>query len=276
MNQRFQNAEIKRVSEQYAENELYKAVCSIGPQLENELTEFGLCSEECFMESLELLSVIADQGEEILPELDDLWLRKHNEYKRFDRSVSEDEIRKAVGIVFGFAILATDSSRHPFYRRTLSERLMETIATYHFQDWPTTLKRIFSVPLPDGWFDAFIDEEPDGGDDAGVGLPIPKAINTERAQKYFQKAIEKGYMKLENGKFIWLGVGGKGKKSQLAYFCGRVYEYKYSINGNVGTEFPEEELVKLFGVTRLYTLLTQTYAATKQQAWKVLIDDLFV
>ena len=52
MNQRFQNAEIKHVSEQYAENELYKAVSSIGLQLENELKEFGLCPEECFMETI--------------------------------------------------------------------------------------------------------------------------------------------------------------------------------------------------------------------------------
>ena len=40
MNQRFQPAEIKRVSEQYAENELYKAICTIGTQLEYELKEF--------------------------------------------------------------------------------------------------------------------------------------------------------------------------------------------------------------------------------------------
>ena len=79
MNQRFQNAEIKHVSEQYAENELYKAVSSIGLQLENELKEFGLCPEECFMETLELLSVIAEKGEDILPKVDILWLRKENE-----------------------------------------------------------------------------------------------------------------------------------------------------------------------------------------------------
>ena len=53
MNQRFQNAEIRLVSEQYADNELYHAVSSIGQQLEAELTGFGLCPEEGFMEVLE-------------------------------------------------------------------------------------------------------------------------------------------------------------------------------------------------------------------------------
>ena len=65
MNQRFQNEEIRRVAEQFADNELYKAICTIGPQLENESREFGLCSEECFVEALELLSAIADKGEDI-------------------------------------------------------------------------------------------------------------------------------------------------------------------------------------------------------------------
>jgi hypothetical protein len=59
MNQRFQNEEIRNVSEQYAGNELYKAISTIGPQLESELA-FGLCPEECFMEALELLTAIAE------------------------------------------------------------------------------------------------------------------------------------------------------------------------------------------------------------------------
>lgn len=272
MNQRFQNEEIGLVSEQYADNELYKAVRSIGQQLESEMEKFGLCPEECFMESLELLSAIADKGEEILPELEDFWLRKHNEYKRFDRSVSEDEIRKAVGIVFGFAILATDSSRHPFYHSTLSERLMETIAKYQFQDWPTTLTHIFSVPLPDGWFDAFIEEDAEEDDD----VMLPKELDTKKARKYFARAIQKKYMeKTDDGKYRWIGTNDKGNRSELAYFCGKVYGYKYTISGNAGENFPEDSLNKLFSVSRLYSSLTQVYNAQKPQRWRSQIDELF-
>jgi hypothetical protein len=271
MNQRFQNAEIKRVSEQYAENELYKAVSSIGFQLENELKEFGLCSEECFMETLEVLSSIAEKGKEILSELDEIWLHKENEYRRYDRHVNEDEIRKAVGIVFGFAILAIDSSRDCFYRHTLSERLAMVVANHKWDGWSKTLELIFSVPLPDGWFDAFVDEEPEEGDD----INLPKDLDTPRARIFFPKAIEKQYMAIEKGKFHWIGTNDKGNISELAYFCGKVYNYKYTISGNAGEDFPEESLNKLFGVKRLYSSLTQVYNAQKPQRWRSLIDSLF-
>ncbi|MCR4665581.1 MAG: hypothetical protein K5660_09495 [Paludibacteraceae bacterium] len=161
MNQRFQSEEIRFVVEQYGNNELYRAICTIGPRLESELTGFGLCPEECFMEALELLSAIADKGDGILPELENVWLRKYNEYNRFDRHVREDVIRKAVGIVFGFTILAIDSSRHPFYRYKLTQQLTMVIANHQFEGWSSTLETIFSVPLADGWFDIFINEEPE-------------------------------------------------------------------------------------------------------------------
>lgn len=271
MNQRFQNEEIKRVSEQYAENELYRAVTSIGARLESELPEFGLCPEECFMEVLELLSAIAEQGEDILPEVDNLWLLKENEYRRFDRSVSEAEIRKAVGIVFGFAILAIDSSRHPFYRRSLTERLTQVVASRKFKGWSQTLDQIFSVPLPDGWFDAYIDEEPEEPN----SINLPKDLDTPRARKYFQKAIGKDWLRLEDGKFCWIGTNDKGNTSELAYFLGKVYNYQYTISGNAGEDFPEESLNKLFGVRRLYSSLTQVYNAKKPQRWRSQIDAIF-
>lgn len=161
MNQRFQPAEIKLVSEKYAENELYKAICQIGRQLEAELTEFGLCPEECIVETLELLNIIANKGDAISTEIEDIWLQKHNEYKRFDRHVSENEIRKAVGIVFGFAILALGTSSHSFYKFTLTQQLMQNIANHSFEEWPLMLDKIFSISLPDGWYDTFINEEPE-------------------------------------------------------------------------------------------------------------------
>lgn len=272
MNQRYQNAEIRLVSEQYAENELYKAVSSIGLQLENELKEFGLCPEECFMEALELLSAIAEKGEDVLPELENLWLRKENEYRRCNRQVSTDEIRKAVGIVFGFAILAIDSSSHMFYRYTLSEQLMMVVANHKWEGWQSTLGQIFSVPLSDGWFDVFLDEEPEEGDD----LHLPKELNTPQARKYFRKAIELQYMKaVDDGKYRWIGTDNKGKTAELAYFLGKVYNYKYTYTGNAGEDFPEDSLNKLFGTSRLYSSLTQVYNAQKPQRWRSLIDAMF-
>ena len=211
MNQRFQNVEIRLVSERYAKNELYKAVSTIGLQLENELKEFGLCPEECFMEVLEFLSAIAEKGEDILPGLEKLWLQKENEYRRYNRQVNADEIRKAVGIVFGFAILAIDSSHHRFYRYSLSEQLTMVIANHKWADWNRMLEQIFSVPLPDGWFDVYIDEEPEGDGDMA---DFAKSINSLRKQmpntplivqlvkQQYNTSCQQFMGKMENPRFI--------------------------------------------------------------------------
>lgn len=106
-------------------------------------------------------------------------------------------------------------------------------------------------------------------------LPLPKSLDTQRAKTYFQKAIDNGLLKLENGKFSWIQIGNRGGKSQLAYFCGKVYEYEHSINGNIGTSFPEEDLNALFGIKRMQSLLQQVYKATNKQSWRQKIDELF-
>ena len=159
MNQRFQPEEIKRVSEQNAGNELYLSIRSICSRLESEY-KFALCAEECFTEVVELLSTVADRGKGILADIENIWFEKFNEYRRFDRQMPDEDLSKGVGIVLGFTILALDSSCHPFYRYTLARRLTEVVAGHQFDGWTTTLGRIFSVPLPDGWFDGFIEEEP--------------------------------------------------------------------------------------------------------------------
>lgn len=161
MNQRFQNEEKKCVRKENAGDELYKAINSIVPQFETELNEFRLSPEECFWDVRELLDAIADDGEDILPDIINIWHRKFNEYKSFDPKINDDELRKAVGIVLGFVILAVDSSSSFFYRRKLTEGLTEVIADdkHCFDGWVETLERIFSIPLPDGWFDAYIISE---------------------------------------------------------------------------------------------------------------------
>lgn len=178
MNQRFQSAEIALVSDQFADDLLYKAINEIGLQLEAE-TAFGMCPEECFTDAVEILSVIAEKGEEIVPEIEKLWLSKYNEYRRLDRKVSEEETRKVVGILFGFVVLAIDSSNYRFYRYELSRRLTELIVKHKFTDWTTTLDRIFSVPLPDGWFDAFIEQAPENESDV---MELTKGVSALRKQ----------------------------------------------------------------------------------------------
>ena len=112
------------------------------------------------------------------------------------------------------------------------------------------------------------------GDKAHTSLP--KELDTPRARRYFAEAVRLGYMELtEDGRYRWLGTGRKPCTAELAYFLGRVYNYKYTITGNAGEDFPEESLNKLFGVKRLYSSLTQVYNAQKPQRWRSQIDEMF-
>lgn len=111
---------------------------------------------------------------------------------------------------------------------------------------------------------------------AGGNNGLPKELDTPRARTYFAKAIEQQYMELtEDGRFRWIGTGKKPCRAELAYFLGKVYNYKYTITGNAGENFPEESLNRLFGATRLYSSLTQVYNAQKPQRWRSQIDEMF-
>ena len=266
MNQRFQNEEIKRVSEQYAQNELYKAICQIGGQLEAELTEFGLCSEECVVETLALLTIIAEKGKDVLPELDNIWLRMHNEYKRFDRQVGDEEIRKAVGIVFGFTILALATSSHHFYKFKLTRQLLQTIVSHKFEDWSTTIDKIFSLPLPLGWFDSFIyveSEEEAGTERREPGAKATKftdfIINSSESEEVIsvvRENIRSGTP--QQTAFVIIGGIEAGKISRNVSTPSIEREFKVNANsikpyltkykrGNVYKERELEPYKKLFG-----------------------------
>ena len=107
-------------------------------------------------------------------------------------------------------------------------------------------------------------------------MPLSKELDTPRARTYFAKAIEQQYMEpTDDGRFRWIGTGKKPCRAELAYFLGKVYNYKYTITGNAGENFPEESLNSLFGATRLYSSLTQVYNAQKPQSWRSRIDDMF-
>ena len=110
---------------------------------------------------------------------------------------------------------------------------------------------------------------------SGSGLTLSGSLDTKRTRYYFEKAVSKGWIAKEGNKLTWQGIGGKAHLSQLAYFCGRVYDYKYSVNGNTGTEFPTNELEELFGVKNLYSLLRQVHEAKGKQKWRACIDELF-
>ena len=110
---------------------------------------------------------------------------------------------------------------------------------------------------------------------SGSGLTLSGSLDTKRTRYYFEKAVSKGWIAKEDNKLTWQGIGGKAHLSQLAYFCGKVFDYRHSVNGNAGTEFPKNELEELFGVKNLYSLLRQVHEAKGKQKWRACIDELF-
>ena len=110
---------------------------------------------------------------------------------------------------------------------------------------------------------------------SGSGLTLSGSLDTKRTRYYFEKAVSKGWIAKEGNKLTWQGIGGKAHLSQLAYFCGKVFDYRHSVNGNAGTKFPKNELEELFGVKNLYSLLRQVHEAKGKQKWRACIDELF-
>lgn len=81
------------------------------------------------------------------------------------------------------------------------------------------------------------------------------SIITERAKKYFQRAIEAGYMKETETGYKW-GQGIKGDKTKLGYFLKRIY------NPRRFSEIPYQALEKLFEEKRLDSTIN------KMNEWK--------
>ncbi len=106
---------------------------------------------------------------------------------------------------------------------------------------------------------------------------LPDVLNTKLAVSIISKCINKGWIEVRGSEYHWIGMNGcKGKKAQLAYLCGKIYGFEYDgVGSNIGKEFPDKELCKLFKVTYLEKQLIQVHGATKEQKWREIIDELF-
>lgn len=71
-------------------------------------------------------------------------------------------------------------------------------------------------------------------------LDLPTPLNTDRARKYFKRALECGFIKLSGNGYKWVYGDGKGQ-ARLGYFCYKTFEAPRPIN----------DLEELFGVRRL-------------------------
>ncbi|NDV82232.1 hypothetical protein [Bacteroides sp. 51] len=110
--------------------------------------------------------------------------------------------------------------------------------------------------------------EKENDDKHNKDIKFPKELDTDRAKKYFQKAIEAKLMIQTNTGYKWLFGATKGKV-RLAYFTEKVF------CPNRTDSYPETALNSIFGVSRLQSALTQMHDAKKPQKWKDDIDCIF-
>lgn len=100
---------------------------------------------------------------------------------------------------------------------------------------------------------------------------LPDSLNTDRATKYFARAVEVGYMKSTATGYKWEYGGNRGK-ARLAYFVERVYCPTHT---DTIQACQCRDLENLFGVTRLDRSLQQNADTGKSQAvknWRADID----
>ena len=113
-----------------------------------------------------------------------------------------------------------------------------------------------------------------------IPLQLNGSANTERAQKYFRKAIKKGWIiQKQKGKFDW-GAFKTPKRgandTAWAYFIAKVYEFDYNGNNINTNQLPRKYLEDLFSMPSgtLGAAFTRIKAG-KNMKWKIEIDLFF-
>lgn len=283
--------------EQYGDNPVLQLLqCSFRP-LEREMDALQFSCVEIFLNffvQLDTLLLHPEKAEAICRSMgDDVYCDLRKSTSPLGRTWTDSELKTATDLVLYAVVLCFESLNSTRFGMHLSELLMFQISdvskliacsfpnlnkqehenlvsflTVYFEQ-PERIsaqfeKRRKSINKP---------ETVRGG--GSNRIPLPPELDTENAQKYFQKAIARGYMEIVGPeKFRWVGTVEKGRLSQLAYFCGCVYGYKHGKYGNEGENIPHKELEKLFNVKRLYDSLVHAHDRAAQ-AWRIPIDNLF-
>ena len=294
---RFQQNQRNRLREHFRNHIYYKLCRQTHDVFLQHCPTIILSTEELFTDAARTLDNLLTEGDLEADICRDLWSDTIADYRQKDGTDADTATTQAeVAMLFYAVMFGIQSVCHSHYRGRLQRVLHTSIHQMWNRHGPKNCYEIESLipeaidPLTNamyGWMktyftsaDSLTDEietvmNPNKANVAKTGLPLPVVLNTQRAQKYFQTAIDKGWMSLEGNKLIWLGIETRAHDSQLAYFCGKVFGYRHSVNGNAGTEFPKNELEELFGVKNLYSLLRQVHEAKGKQKWRACIDEIF-
>lgn len=90
-------------------------------------------------------------------------------------------------------------------------------------------------------------------------------IITERAKKYFSRAIDAGFMTETDTGYKWISGGNRGKV-RLAYFLHQIY------NPEGVESIPYKQLEALFGVNRLDSSVDGALNTKRPQGWRKEIE----
>ncbi|MDL2224443.1 hypothetical protein LJB92_03930 [Bacteroidales bacterium OttesenSCG-928-M06] len=103
----------------------------------------------------------------------------------------------------------------------------------------------------------------------GKNIPepqLPDELNTERARKYFVRAVEVDYMEKTDAGYKWKELSQRGSKVKLGYFLQKVY-------CPTNTEkLPETALNSYFDTIRIGSTISQLMTAVNPQKWRTEID----
>lgn len=156
MNQRFRNEEQSKYQKQFGDDPLFIVCSEVGPELQTGMPEFGMCPEEMYCETEMLLEWLIAHPNATPTEINRKWHQLYNNYLGFDRRVNQEEIRRAVGVVFAFACLGLGTSLDTVLCYELPQKLIDCIAEdeHAFTDWASLFDYIFEAcTLPEGWLD---------------------------------------------------------------------------------------------------------------------------
>lgn len=101
------------------------------------------------------------------------------------------------------------------------------------------------------------------------GLKLPSVLDTDRARKYFARAIERGFIKPTSTGFEWIPITGRAGNAQLGYFLSKVYP----------PHRPIDTLERLFDVKKLSTYLGNAEYKPKRadvKRYRAEIDKIFI
>ena len=306
-----QNEERQNIKRRYAGHVMYRLCRAVRNVFQAAYPEVTISVEQLFADAADWLDELLTLGGRGLECCGDLWNDVLEMYRERDgqrEGVEESKVKTAM--VFYLLMYCMEGAGHAYYRGSLFTRLFTIIHRHWNDERCCQMEQLLAPevnPLSEEmhlWMKEYFasdrslifDDDDDPGTDGQPSaegnrsaaasarpqddgrLPLPPELDTERAQKYFPMAIAKGWMSFEQGRYTWHGVTKKGAATQLAYFCGKVYECRYSdtADGNTGKQLPEQALQDLFNVKRLHSLLSQAYHATSPQRWRSAIDALFL